>query len=193
MLLGLVGVRGPYPGPAPIVLNSKDERAPAVVLAAISGAGPSQLNSESVGRTKMTQHDQRVADFLVRHRDACVHVAEVERQLSAGVCQVTIAGEGSVSCQQLLDTYRIREQILSSRRSVHATTLREAVRAFCRKLEHYRSSSARIWSFDCPEAVTISVFEEVTADVLLGCLRSYDQRELTPERFAEIWGPEDDP
>jgi len=47
-MLGLVSARGP----APAVVNTKDGRGPAVVVAGDLRGGPSQLNSWSVGRTE---------------------------------------------------------------------------------------------------------------------------------------------
>ena len=91
-----------------------------------------------------------------------------------------------------LDIYEFRLQCLDerheSKRTEHMKSLRFDAADLCDGLRAHPTDTCELWSFTESPRFLYGVFVAHESRIILGCIRSVDNRMITPDLRNELWG-----
>jgi hypothetical protein len=134
----------------------------------------------------------KLPDAFIRHGSTSVLAdPTVQSAISQGRFQSTASSPVPLG-PELLRTYRRRARHLNQFATPHAVRLREDVLAFCAALEKTPPDCPiSCCSLDLDDGRSIVLFERADTNALLGVLRTVDQRMVSEEDWAALWGTPD--
>lgn len=129
-------------------------------------------------------------DFITRHGRATFrHSAELFAAIRSGACVLDHAANGtqSLPCSHLVHIYRRRADHLRQFSSPHAACVTADVLALLAELERSPEEPCGLWGFSLSPHFKFSIFEGLTSQRILGCIRGVDDRLIDGPIRKKLW------
>ncbi len=92
-----------------------------------------------------------------------------------------------IKCTELLDIYEMRLEHLKSNESSHAKQLYQTTQEFCDNLKKHKNEKAMFITFDTSEEHQYSLVVLKGSNIILACLKTVSQLDVTKERWNNLW------
>jgi hypothetical protein len=139
----------------------------------------------------MMKKDERIQRFFeLCNSSSFPHREELLRGIKAGKYSFTSNSTSEVPSEQMLDIYKVRVDILSEKKSLHAQRLKNDVWMFVNELEKTPNEKVKFWKFSVDESSSYVVFEGSNSQRILGCLLVVDRRKVSEADWQKLWSEE---
>lgn len=139
----------------------------------------------------MTDKDQHIQKFIeLCESSSFPHQEELLKGIYTGEYLLESVSNSQVSAEDLFGTYKIKAQIASRNKSIHANRLVADTILFVEELEKVPNDKVNFWSFSINETSQYKAFEAVYSQKILGCILTVDKRKVSESDWNKLWGKE---